>query len=533
MNMNIKDLSLKWKVAVPMIILIAAGIIATVFVTTINTKRIVIAEVRHSTLEGYRDTILNTLTTMMITGNVKDAKGPFLEQMTHIADVRIIRTDALDKDYGKGAENEYAKDDVEKAVIEKGIERIVFEGEHIRGVYPYIGKSNSMGKNCLSCHNVSEGTVLGAISIKIPLTESLGKIRTSRNLYFGLGLIGILAVAAGITLLVGTALKPLFTLKKRVDEITNGDLTVNIEAENKDEIGMLATDMNRMVRSFNNMIKNILGASGDVVSSVDILRERSQKTADGARNQSGQAHQIATAAEEMSQTITDIAKNASIASETSSEAMEIAESGQTVTGIAVETVNNVYTTTIQLSTMVEKLNKRSSEIGDIVTVIKDIADQTNLLALNAAIEAARAGDQGRGFAVVADEVRKLAERTIKATAEISEKIGAIQVESTQTTKSMGEASKEVTKATGHIRNLSNVLETIVESVQKVRDQITQIATAVDQQSAASEEVANNIEKTSAISKDMEKMSEEVMKQVNTLANISDGLKNSTAGFKTA
>ncbi len=529
--MSIRDLSLKWKVAVPMIIMVACGIIITVFVTTINTKRIVIAEVRHSTLQGYRDTILNTLTTMMLTGNIKDAKGPFLEQMTHIVDVRIIRTDALDKDYGKGAENEYAKDDIEKAVIEKGSERIVVEGEHIRGVYPYIAKSNFMGKNCLSCHNVKEGTVLGAISIKVPLTESLGMIMTSRNLYFGLGLMGILSVAAGITLLVGTALKPLFTLKKRVDEITNGDLTVNIEAENKDEIGMLAGDMSKMVQSFNNMIKNILGVSGNVVSSVDILRERSQKTADGARNQSGQAHQIATAAEEMSQTITDIAKNASVASETSADAMDIADSGKKVTDITVATVNNVYTSTIELSTMVEKLNKRASEIGDIVTVIKDIADQTNLLALNAAIEAARAGEQGRGFAVVADEVRKLAERTIKATAEISDKIHAIQAESVQTTKSMGEASKEVTKATGHIRNLSNVLDTIVESVQKVRDQITQIATAVDQQSAASEEVANNIEKTSAISKEMEKMSEDVMKQVNALANISTELRNSTAGFK--
>ena len=530
--MNLKDVSLKNKVMVPIAVMVTVGIVITIFVTTGKTRSIVIDEAKHTALAGFRDTVLNTLTTMMITGNIKEAKSPFLEQMSHIADVHVIRAEVLDKDYGKGKPEEYPKDEIEREVVEKGMERIFLEGEHLRGIFPYIAKSNYMGRNCLNCHNVKEGTVLGAISIKIPLTRSFATIRSSRNLYFGLGLIGILSVTGAIFFLVTIAFRPLTHLIEKVRQLSEGDLTATIDYHSKDEIGVLAHDMNKMIQSFNSMINGILASSNKVVSTVDVLRTRAEKTSEGAKNQSLQAHQIATAAEEMSQTITDIAKNASVASDTSSEAMEIAESGKQITDTTVETINEVNTSTAELSRMVDRLNNRVVEIGGIVTVIKDIADQTNLLALNAAIEAARAGEQGRGFAVVADEVRKLAERTIKATTEISEKIGAVQVESEQTAKSMSSSTKGITKAVGHVKNLKNVLDTIVESVQNVRDQITQIATAVDEQSAASEEVAGNIEKTSAIAKDMEKMADDVMQEVDALAKIAEELRNSTAGFKT-
>lgn len=227
-----------------------------------------------------------------------------------------------------------------------------------------------------------------------------------------------------------------------------------------------------------------------------------------------------------------IARNASIASETDEEAMQTAESGKAISDGAVETVNRVYTSSVELAATVKKLNVRVGEIGEIVTVIKGIADQTNLLALNAAIEAARAGEQGRGFAVVADEVRRLAERTIAATTEISEKIGAVQAESDETTKSMGKASEEVTRANDHIKHVSGSLVHIVESVQKVRDQITLIATAIDEQSSASEEVSNNAAGTSVIAKEMEKASEEVMHEANRLVLLEEDLRSFASGFRT-
>ena len=208
-----------------------------------------------------------------------------------------------------------------------------------------------------------------------------------------------------------------------------------------------------------------------------------------------------------------------------------AEAGKELVKDVMQRLQDIGERVQRANNTLSELNARSTEIRQAVTLINTIADQTNLLALNAAIEAARAGEQGRGFAVVADEVRKLAEKTIKATNDISGRIGAVQTDSERTAKSMIESSKGVSKAAGHIANLNNVLESIVESIQKVRDQITNIATAVDEQSAASDDVARNIERTSDIARNMETMSVDVMHEVDRLVTIAEGLKSATSGFR--
>ncbi len=355
----------------------------------------------------------------------------------------------------------------------------------------------------------------------------------STMLKFGsIALVIMMLIIGTIYLINKSITSPLDHLAAKVEVIANGDLTVTLDTNGKDEISHLSGSMNRMVQTLKSTIDRITKSADDVVKAVAVLRERSERSTEGAQNQSRQAEQIATAAEEMSQTITDISKNSATAADKSEEAMDVTIAGQNIAKNAVETVTKVSSSTGELGSMINGLNGKIAEIKDIITVIKDIADQTNLLALNAAIEAARAGEQGRGFAVVADEVRKLAERTIRETEHITGKIRAIWAVSAETTAAMEDATVEVNKAAEFIKGgIANALVAIVDTNKQVKDQITRIAVAVEEQSAASSEVVNNIEQTAHIAKEMEAMSGEIMREIDGLMQVAEGLRTATAGFK--
>ncbi len=361
------------------------------------------------------------------------------------------------------------------------------------------------------------------------LEYAIGRLKLLQIAIFFLGILFLTLIWILSTRMIS---KPLSKLSTKFQEIAKGDLTINVEIKSNNEIGTLAQSMNKMVQSLSDMINTILIEANKVISAAEVARVSAEKIADGAKKQLMRIQQIKSASEEMDKAMTEIVQNASYALNSSTEAMQIAIEGKNIAEEALSAVSNVNLVATDLVAMAYRLSERTMEIGSVVTVIKDIADQINLLALNAAIEAARAGEHGRGFAVVADEVRKLAERTIKATVEITERIEAVQADSDQTVNSIEEALNEIAKVSNYIKRIDDSLNHIVNAFQKVKDQISKITVAVREHSKLSYEIAKNIEDVSSVAEDMERVAEEVLREVNLLLEVVKRLKEASANFKT-
>ncbi|MGO9016646.1 MAG: methyl-accepting chemotaxis protein [Dissulfurispiraceae bacterium] len=347
-------------------------------------------------------------------------------------------------------------------------------------------------------------------------------------------ILGIIAIASAVAIavcLTSGVVKPLKKTVEMSNALADGDLTVKVESESMDETGQLLAAMGKMAAKLHDVVAAVKTSADSVATASSQLSAKSGQMSRGMAEQSGRASQIAASSSEMSQTVMDVAKNASNIASSTTETASIAKEGEEIVSISVQEVKEIASTVAESSSLITSLGERSKQIGEIISVIKDIADQTNLLALNAAIEAARAGEQGRGFAVVADEVRKLAERTAKATSEIGEMIGAIQNEVSQAVASMGEATGKVDSGVDDVTKAGEALHRIVKSVEGLQSMVHQVASATEQMSTVSEAVSSDVETVAKVANETSSNSHEIAESASDLAQLATNLKNLVAQFK--
>lgn len=333
--------------------------------------------------------------------------------------------------------------------------------------------------------------------------------------------------------IINIIVKPLQQLSDAFKDIASGegDLRRRLDSGRKDEIGEVSEGFNKFVDKLTSVLMKVVELTQKVGFSAMQLSATAEQISKGSHNQNMQVTQVASAIEEMSATVVEVAKNASQAAEFSQKASEMAVNGGSIVSKTVGGMKNIAKSVEESAVTIEELGKSSDQIGEIITVINDIADQTNLLALNAAIEAARAGEHGKGFAVVAVEVRKLAERTTKATKEIKAKIELIQERTAGAVEAMNSGRKDVEAGVVLASEAGESLKSIVNMVQNVSDMIQQIAAATEEQSTAAGEVSANMENISTVTKEASSSVMETSNAANDLSKIASELQAMTSQFK--
>lgn len=378
--------------------------------------------------------------------------------------------------------------------------------------------------NCLACHGfpvgspdpfgfAKEGYEIGDIralySFIAPAAPLAARTNSMLSQIYGLAAIIILLLAIAIWWLIRRFVtQPLGEMAASLDELNKGegDLTKRLTIKSRDEVGDLAERFNSFLGRLSQMIKQIDDTAEDVANISDQVADASTQTGQAteqvayaieglAQSATQQADSIATSSQELeglAQSSASVAKSSDRAAKLSKRANELALDGQQALEQANAKMQNMQDTVEHSAQIINLLGERSTEIGQIASLIQSIADQTNLLALNAAIEAARAGEAGKGFAVVAEEVRKLAEESNQATVNIAEMIKEIQLDTKKAVEGMIKSTEEVNEAMEVVVKAHRLLQNIVKAAQSANREVHIISEEAERLAASSHQIADTM-----------------------------------------
>ncbi len=313
-------------------------------------------------------------------------------------------------------------------------------------------------------------------------------------------------------------------------DLAEGDLTVHASVT-ENFTGAIADSINFAIDQMRGLVSNINDLSVQVATAAGETQDTATDLATAAENQAKEIGAASTAINEMAVSIDQVSSNAAESASVAERAVEIANNGSHVVQDTIGGMDSIRSQIQETAKRIKRLGESSQEIGDIVSLINDIADQTNILSLNAAIQASMAGDAGRGFAVVADEVQRLAERSSAATKQIAALVKTIQTDTNEAVISMEQTTAEVVDGARKAHDAGVALEEIEGVSTSLAALIQNISNAARQQAATAGHVSNTMNVIQEITSRTAESTEQTASSIGKLAGMANEMKSSVEGFK--
>ena len=499
-----RQMSVQAKINLALLVVFALVLSASLLYAAVTEKRLVLQVVEQQTKDA-ADSYFDSINTMMLTGTMaqREVLRNKILARPGVIDARIIRGESVSSVFGPGYAHQAPADALDQRALagESIIE--VTEGQNGRVltvVNPILGHQDYRGTNCLACHQVQEDSVMGAVRISYDLStldsEVDRNIMVSAGIQLLLLLVGLLVMSYIIRRVIISRINDMRHTMEAMTETEDLSRSVAIHAQ--DEVGAMGHAFNRMIGKFRHSLEAVAGVTRTLGEVSERVSNVAEKTHSAVMEQRQETDMVASAMNEMSATVQEVARHATQTASASSGADDESRLGVRVATEALDGIEILIHDIENAAQVIKQVEADSVSIGMVLGVINGIAEQTNLLALNAAIEAARAGEQGRGFAVVADEVRTLASRTQKSTEEIQATIEQLQNGVRNAVKAMEGAQIKAHAGSDSVAKVAQSLNVIAGEVGTINDMNTQIATAAEEQSAVAEEINRNITTISVI-----------------------------------
>ncbi len=467
------------------------------------------------------DGAINGLNTLMVTklGHedvISDAvaRALFVQKMgaaDKVKELRVVRGKGTVDEFGAGLPQEQPLDEMDRKVLSGGkTEFKLNRGNNgevtLRAVVPFIALKEFRTTNCLKCHGVDEGSVLGATSITVDVKDDFDSIqRFNMWIWMGQGVLQIVLFFV-IRVIVHRVLDQLGAepadVTRLAQGVARGDLSMDIRLKQGDTHSMMAQlktmqeSLSRVVGNVHRGAESVAAASGEIAQGNHDLSARTEE-------QASALEQTAASMEELDSQVKQNAESARQASQLAVSASSVAVKGGEAVAQVVATMKGI--------------NQASHKISEIISVIDGIAFQTNILALNAAVEAARAGEQGRGFAVVATEVRSLAGRSADAAREIKSLISA--------------SVERVDQGSAMVDQAGGIMQEVVDSIRRVTDIMGQISVASGEQSLGVAQMGEAITQMDQVTQQNAALVEEMAAAADSLKSQANDLVQAVSVFK--